>query len=71
MVNTYLNFELLFLCQSIYLCGLIGIKFGMSTWGGCENIITWLNFELLYFYLSIYHFYFCITTGIERTCQLV
>ena len=45
----------------------IGMKFGMSIWGGSLMITTRLNFEFLYFSLSIYLFSMCINTGIKRT----
>ena len=58
----YLNFELpYFLCyKSIHLflfvhdhcertAGPIGMKVGMSIWGGCGKVTTCLNLELLYF----------------------
>ena len=50
----------------------IGMKFGMRTWGGCEMVITYLNFLISLFlvYLSIL-FYFYITTGIEKIAGLI
>ena len=77
MVNMYFNFELSYFCLSIHLFLFVhnhcertaapaGMKFGISTRGGCDMVTIKFGRFLVYLF-----FYLYITTGIERTNGLI